>query len=301
MKKAKNNMRMAIVYFALFIISIGLIAVFVPSMLGISFSPDENIEYYQSPLCVSYIDVGQGDCSLIQCNGVNILVDGGESTAAGTVANYLNDVEVEKIDCYILTHPHSDHIGASADIIKRFPVDRVMLTHFSEFNMPTTNTYENVLDAIGESNAELVEVKAGDSFKFGDLQLDIIAPFEESDDYNEMSIVFSAVYKDTKLLFSGDTTKKIEKQILADGFDVDCDVLKVAHHGSSTSSSAEFVDAVSPELAVVSCGAGNSYGHPHFEIVDLYVNRNITLMRTDEAGTIIYYGDGKLMKSGTVG
>lgn len=301
MKKAKNNMRMAIVYFALFIISIGLIAVFVPSMLGISFSSDENIEYYQSPLCVSYIDVGQGDCSLIQCNGVNILVDGGESTAAGTVANYLNDVEVEKIDCYILTHPHSDHIGASADIIKRFPVDRVMLTHFSEFNMPTTNTYENVLDAIGESNAELVEVKAGDSFKFGDLQLDIIAPFEESDDYNEMSIVFSAVYKDTKLLFSGDTTKKIEKQILAEGFDVDCDVLKVAHHGSSTSSSAEFVDAVSPELAVVSCGAGNSYGHPHFEIVDLYANRNITLMRTDEAGTIIYYGDGKLMKSGTVG
>lgn len=301
MKKAKNNMRMAIVYFALFIISIGLIAVFVPSMLGISFSSDENIEYYQSPLCVSYIDVGQGDCSLIQCNGVNILVDGGESTAAGTVANYLNDVEVEKIDCYILTHPHSDHIGASADIIKRFPVDRVMLTHFSEFNMPTTNTYENVLDAIGESNAELVEVKAGDSFKFGDLQLDIIAPFEESDDYNEMSIVFSAVYKDTKLLFSGDTTKKIEKQILAEGFDVDCDVLKVAHHGSSTSSSAEFVDAVSPELAVVSCGAGNSYGHPHFEIVDLYANRNITLMRTDEAGIIIYYGDGKLMKSGTVG
>lgn len=301
MKKAKNNMRMAIVYFALFIISIGLIAVFVPSMLGISFSSDENIEYYQSPLCVSYIDVGQGDCSLIQCNGVNILVDGGESTAAGTVANYLNDVEVEKIDCYILTHPHSDHIGASADIIKRFPVDRVMLTHFSEFNMPTTNTYENVLDAIGESNAELVEVKAGDSFKFGDLQLDIIAPFEESDDYNEMSIVFSAAYKDTKLLFSGDTTKKIEKQILAEGFDVDCDVLKVAHHGSSTSSSAEFVDAVSPELAVVSCGAGNSYGHPHFEIVDLYANRNITLMRTDEAGTIIYYGDGKLMKSGTVG
>ncbi len=300
MKKAKNNSRMAVVYFALFIVSIGLIAAFIPSMIGLNFNSDENIEYYQSPLCVSYIDVGQGDCSLIQCNGVNILVDGGEYTATGTVTNYLRDVEVEKIDCYILTHPHSDHIGASADIISRVPVDKVMLTHFSEFNMPTTNTYENVLNAIGESKAEVVEVKAGDSFNFGDIQLDIVAPFEESDDYNEMSIVFTATYKDTKLLFSGDTTKKIEKQILAEGFDVDCDVLKVAHHGSSTSSSAEFVDAVSPELAVISCGSGNSYGHPHFEIIDLYSNRNITMMRTDESGTIIYYGDGKLMKSGTV-
>lgn len=292
---------MALVYLVLFVVSIGLIAVFVPSMIGLNLGADEETEYYQSPLCVSFIDVGQGDCSLIQCNGVNILVDGGEFTYTGTVGNYLESVDVEKIDCYILTHPHSDHIGAAAGIISQYPVDKVLLTQFSEFNIPTTNTYEEMLDAISETSTEIVEVKAGDELKFGELEIDIIAPFEESDDYNDMSIVFTASYKDSKLLFTGDTTKKIEKKILAEGYDVDCDVLKIAHHGSSTSSAAEFVDAVSPELAVISCGLNNSYGHPHFETTDLLNNRAIKYLRTDESGTVIYYGDGRLMKTETLG
>lgn len=301
MQKRKNNIRTALVYAVLFLVSLALIAVFAPQIIDVNFGSEEDMEYYQSPLCVSFIDVGQGDCSLLSCNGVNILVDGGESQYSGTVLTYLRSVGIEKIDCYVLTHPHSDHIGASAEIIKRMPIDRIFVTHFSEFNMPTTNTYENVLDAISETSAQIVEVSAGDSFKIGDVELNIVAPFEESDDYNDMSIVFTASYKDTEILFTGDTTKKIEKQILSNGYDVDCDVLKVAHHGSSTSSSAEFIDAVSPDLSVISCGKNNSYSHPHNEILELFENRALNFMRTDELGTIVYYGDGKIMKAEALG
>lgn len=301
MQKRKNSTGAAILYATLFVISLVLIAIFVPQFIGPSFNSDEDIEYYESPLCASFIDVGQGDCCLLSCNGVNILVDGGEQEYAGTVLSYLRDVEVNKIDCYVLTHPHSDHIGASADIIRNIPIDRIFITHFSEFNMPTTNTYENVLDAISETSAEVIEVGAGDTFRFGELDIEIIAPFDESDDYNDMSIVFTASYKDTRILYTGDTTKKVEKQILQNGFDIDCDVLKVAHHGSSTSGSAEFVDAVSPDLSIISCGKNNSYSHPHAEILELFSNRNLQYMRTDENGTIVYYGDGKIMKTEALG
>lgn len=301
MRKRKNNVKMAVLYAALFVVSLILIAVFAPQLIGVTFNNDENLEYYQSPFCVSFIDVGQGDCSLLSCNGVNILVDGGEAEYAGTVLSYLDSVDVDKIDCYVMSHPHSDHIGASAEIISSIPVDKIFVTHFSEFNIPTTNTYENVLDAIDASTAELVEVTAGDTFTFGDLKLNIIAPFEESDDYNDMSIVFTASYKDTSVLLTGDTTKKVEKQILSAGAELDCDVLKIAHHGSSTSSSAEFIDAVSPELSVISCGKDNSYSHPHNEILELFANRGLKFMRTDEMGTIVYYGDGKIMKAEALG
>ncbi len=301
MRKRKNNVKMAVLYAALFVVSLVLIAVFAPQLIGVTFNNDENLEYYQSPFCVSFIDVGQGDCSLLSCNGVNILVDGGEAEYAGTVLSYLDSVDVDKIDCYVMSHPHSDHIGASAEIISSIPVDKIFVTHFSEFNIPTTNTYENVLDAIDASTAELVEVTAGDTFTFGDLKLNIIAPFEESDDYNDMSIVFTASYKDTSVLLTGDTTKKVEKQILSAGSELDCDVLKIAHHGSSTSSSAEFIDAVSPELSVISCGKDNSYSHPHNEILELFANRGLKFMRTDEMGTIVYYGDGKIMKAEALG
>lgn len=301
MRKGKNNVRMAVLYAALFVVSLVLIAVFIPQFIGLNFSNDDNTEYYQSPFCVSFVDVGQGDCTLLSCNGVNILVDGGEAEYAGTVLSYLKSVEVDKIDCYILSHPHSDHIGAGAEIINSIPIDKVFVTHFSEFNIPTTNTYENILDAIASSSAELVEVAAGDNFTFGDLKLNIVAPYEESDDYNDMSIVFTATYKDTSILLTGDTTKKVEKQILSSGADIDCDILKIAHHGSSTSSAAEFIDAVSPELSVISCGENNSYSHPHNEILELFANRGLKYMRTDEMGTIVYYGDGKVMKAEALG
>lgn len=255
-------------------------------------------DFCDYPFSVSFIDVGQGDCSLISCNGINILVDGGESQYAKDVLNYLKKNNIKKIDCYILSHPHSDHVGAAATIMRSIECDKVFTTYFSEFNVPTSYMYENIVDTIYEYTNEAIAVEAGDSYKFGDLEISIAAPISESDDYNEMSIVFTASYKDASVLFTGDTTAAVEKQILNNKLNVDADVIKIAHHGSTSSSSSEFIDAVSPDIAIISCGKNNSYGHPHKEIIKLLNDNEIDYYRTDINGTVVYYGDGNTMNIG---
>lgn len=274
----------------LILIILSVCAVFFPELLS---EPDDSqIRYTDYPFCVSFIDVGQGDCALISCGEINILIDGGEADSSRTVIDFLKSNDVEKLDCYILSHPHSDHIGASQAIIKEIKCDKVFTTYFSEFNIPTSYLYENLIDTIYEYTDEAVAVEAGDSYTFGDLEINILAPITESDDYNEMSIVFSASYKDTTVLFTGDTTAPVEKQMLEAGNLPDVDLLKTAHHGSSTSSYPEFISEISPEIAVISCGANNSYGHPHRETIELFDESDIKYYRTDYSGTVYYFGDG---------
>lgn len=302
--KYKNKKVTPIALFAsvIAVFSAVLLCIFVPDLFTDMFDDSEGkSQYYENPFYVSFIDVGQGDCSLISCNGVNVLVDGGEAEYADDVLTYLDDLGIEYLDCYVMTHPHSDHIGASSGIIDEISIGQVFTTYFSEFNIPTTRTYENALTSISNSEAEIVFVEAGDSFTYGDLSIDIIAPIEESSEYNDMSIVFTATYKDTTVLFTGDATVTVEQQILENGFDIEADVLKVAHHGSTTSSSDAFIDAVSPYIAVISCGEGNSYGHPHDEITEMLESKGIKYHRTDEGGTIVYYGDGKNMFTEAIG
>ncbi len=292
-RKSTNKRSISFLTSVIFVIVIACIGYFLPEKND---APDDSLNYTDYPFCVTFLDVGQGDCELITCGGYTILIDGGEAENASFVLDYLENNGIDKIDCYILTHPHSDHIGAAPKILSSVPCDKVFTTYFSEFNIPTTNLYENVLDAIYDSGAEPVAVEAGDSFSFGDLKLNIVAPIVESDDYNSMSIVGTVTYKDTTVLFTGDTTKQVEKQILENGYDVSADLLKAAHHGSTTSNSEAFIDAVSPDYAVFSCGLNNSYGHPHDEIVSLFEEKEIEYLRTDYHGTIVYYGDGTNMK-----
>lgn len=261
----------------------------------------EKSDYTDYPFYVTFIDVGQGDCELISCNGVNILVDGGEARNSQKVINYLKYLEIEKLDCYIATHPHSDHIGAATSILTAIPCEKVFTTYFSEFNIPTSDLYEDFLDTIYSTGTQAVAVEAGDEYIFGDLKINIHAPITESSDYNEMSIVFTATYDNTSVLFTGDTTVEVEEQMLESGYIMDVDVIKVAHHGSTTSSSEEYINAISPEYAVISCGANNSYGHPHDEIVDLLENNYIEYLRTDECGSIVCYSDGKNFNLEAVG
>ncbi len=298
MKRKNNGILSKILLVFLVALSVIGASVAAPDLLFSDENSTENSQFYDHPLHVSFIDVGQGDCCLYSCNGFNILVDGGEREYADDVLSYLDMAGVDKIDCYVLSHPHSDHIGASAKIIKSIQVDKVFTTYFSEFNTPTTSCYEELIEALDVYSTQVIDVAAGDSFTFGDVNIDIIAPFNESDEYNDMSIVFTAAYKDITVLFTGDTTKVVEKQILESGADIDADVLKVAHHGSTTSSTSEFIDAVSPSLAVISCGKNNSYGHPHDEIMELFKEKSISVKRTDEFGTVVYYGDGKTMHTG---
>ena len=277
------------------IVSLAIIGLFA----GDRFSAEEkdNIKpYNEYPFTVSFIDVDQGDCALISCEGINILVDGGEASSSGKVLNYLDEFGVDKLDGYIATHPHSDHIGATAGILNSIPCDKVFTTYFSEFNIPTSKVYEKFLDAVYDSSAEVIAVEAEDVYTFGDLKLNILAPIVESDEYNDMSIVFVAEYKDTRVLFTGDATVNVEKQILEKNYNVEADVIKIAHHGSTTSNSSQFLNKVSPEFAVISCGQNNTYGHPHKEVIDRLNNKQIEYLRTDINGDIICYGDGHNFK-----
>ena len=250
------------------------------------------------PMAVSFVDVGQGDCELIQCEGFNVLIDGGEAEYAEKVAVYLRQRGVEKIDCYILTHPHTDHIGVSAYILEHFETAKILLTDFSEFNMPTTKAYETMLEAADSSGAEVTAVKAGDTFRYGPLSLDILSPAEETDDYNDMSVVVRAEYKSSRFLFMGDASSAVEEQLLAEKTVVFADVIKIAHHGSNTASSDKFIKTVAPEFAVISCGRNNQFGHPSSETLNVLKKNEVELFRTDTGGTIVLYSNGRKIVTG---
>lgn len=242
---------------------------------------------------VSYIDVGQGDCELIECDGSAVLIDGGESLYADFVLEFIKSRGITKLDCYIVSHPHSDHMGAASAILDGIATDKFVTTEFSELNMPTSQVFENMLDSLEKQpNCEIVTVSAGDSFEIGKLRFNVLAPFEETSDYNNMSVVLRVDYGDTRFLFTGDAEKEVETQMLENGSDLKADVLKVGHHGSKTSTSAEFLKAVSPQIAVISCGSNNSYGHPHKETTELLKRCGVTVCRTDEDGTVTVYSDG---------
>ena len=246
-----------------------------------------------TPLSVYFFDVGQGDCELIRCENVNVLIDGGEADYAKRVEGYLKSSGVDKIDCYILTHPHSDHIGAASYLIDRFLIGRIMTTSFSELNVPTTMVYENFLASAAASDAVVMNVKGGENFRIGSLTLSVLSPLQETDDYNDMSITVRASYKNVSFLLMGDASVAVEEQILAQNFPVRSDVLKVGHHGSGSSTSPAFLAAASPKYAVISCGLNNPYGHPDSDTVNRLQEAGTELYRTDVNGTVQFYSDGK--------
>lgn len=245
------------------------------------------------PLAVTFLDVGQGDCTVIRCKDTVLVIDGGERDYAPRVTRFLAEQGVDTVDCYIATHPHSDHIGAAAGIFAAVNVKSVMLTEFSELNTPTTETWERFLAAVENENCKVLFTKAGDEYAFGELTLSVVAPVEESTNYNDMSIVIRMAYGKNTFLFTGDAEAFSEECILKQGYNVQADVLKLGHHGSSSSTSPAFFKAVNPRLAVISCGKNNDFGHPHRETIKLLNDSGVRYFRTDQSGDITVYGDGK--------
>lgn len=276
---------------SLFSLIIALAVIFITCVFNQSID-DKSLQEDNSDFVIDFIDVGQGDCELIRCNGTVVLIDGGESDAASDVIDFLKNKSVNTIDYYILTHPHSDHIGAAPSIMKNFKIGTVISTAISDDNLPTTACYEKTVDAIYNYASDYLEVEAGDKFKWGELTVSVLAPFEESEEYNDISVCCRIEYKNFSVLLCGDATKKVEYQILDSKADIRSDVMKISHHGSSSSNSEDFIKAVDPDFAVISCGTGNSYGHPHRETIDTLNNTGTDYFRTDESGTVSVYSDG---------
>jgi competence protein ComEC len=247
-------------------------------------------------LLVHYIDVGQADAILIQApSGKNILIDAGNNNDGDMVVAYLKEHHVDHLDYVIGTHPHEDHIGGLDVVIRQLSVGKVYLPHVTH----TTKTFQDVLLAIEAKGLKISTAASGVTLDVGpNVQAAFLSPLREKyDELNNYSAVLRLDYGNTAFLFMGDAEVLVEEDILAAGLDVKADVLKVGHHGSTTSTSATFLAAVDPDIAVIMVGAGNSYGHPHREIIDRLQAARIVMLRTDQLGHIVLSSDGRRISS----
>lgn len=236
-----------------------------------------------------FIDVGQGDGILLRMGDSAWVIDAGPNDAGARVVQYLREQGISRIDTVVGTHPHEDHIGGLDQVIDAFEVAHVMMPKIAH----TTKTFEDVVDAIQRKNLRVSAPGVGDTYALGQAQIQVLGPGEGPyADLNDASIVLRVTYGQVSLLLTGDAEKAAEQRVLDTGLPVQSQVLKAGHHGSATSSTGAFLDAVSPQAAVLSLGAGNVYGHPHREVVQALDSRGIQILRTDELGDIVMVTDG---------
>lgn len=242
-------------------------------------------------LTVHFLDVGQGDCTLITCGEHAMLIDAGDNNMGTTVEMYLKKQNITKLDYVIGTHPDADHIGGMDVVIYKFDCDTIILPEFEK----DTKTYRDVIDTIKNKNYKITRPKAGQSYSLGQAQFTIISPVSDDygDDANNYSVGIRLVFGDTSFLLAGDAEEEAEKDMLESGQELKADVYKASHHGSKSSNTEEFMEAVRPEYAVISCGEDNSYGHPHAQTLNTFRSMGIKVFRTDEQGAIIIKSDGK--------
>nr|WP_115751903.1 MBL fold metallo-hydrolase [Listeria kieliensis] len=236
-----------------------------------------------------FFDVGQGDSTLIRADdGTTILIDTGRQDD-DRIMTLLEEKQVKKIDLLLLTHPHADHIGNADKVIKTYQPKEIWMDGLA-FN---SSTYERVIDAALASDALYKEPKAGDKASFGPFNLEVLSPSKLSGNANDDSIAVHLTYKEISAVFTGDAEKGREKEMIESGLPLQADILDLGHHGSSTSNSPAFLDKVKPEVAIYSAEKGNSYGHPHVEVLEWLKERDITTYGTDVNGTVTLSTDGK--------
>lgn len=255
--------------------------------------PDKAPKEVSGELQVHFLDVGQGDCILVMSEGEYMLVDTGDrdDTYNQKIVNYLKEYRITTIDYLVLTHPDSDHIGGAPDVINEFDVGKCIMPDFEK----STKIFEQTLDALEDRQVEVIEAIPGDEFSVGEVDCKILAPLYRYSDSNDASVVIHMTFGANSVLLTGDAEAESEADIVNrySAADLKADVLKSGHHGSSTSSTPELLDMVDPGYVIISCGAGNDYGHPHKQTLDKYQSRDIEVYRTDISGTIIMKSDGE--------
>ena len=238
---------------------------------------------------VHIIDVGQGDSIFIQTpENKRILIDAGDEEAEHTVYSYLKRKGVKKIDVLIATHPDTDHIGSMDYIIDKFKI--------SHFYMPDAKTdseaFYNLLDSCRDKNLKIEYLTKGDRLKIdSSTTMEILSPSTITDKNNLNSIVSLLNYKGYEFLFTGDAEKENESEILSSCNLPDIEFLKAGHHGSSSSSTDEFIEKLKPEAVAISCGYNNDYGHPHRSVLDTFRENGSVVYRTDKNGSLVFYCD----------
>lgn len=243
-----------------------------------------------SRLEVHFLDVGQGDATFLSCDGYTMLIDAGNNDKGTAVWSYLKNQGVERLDYVIGTHPDADHIGGLDVVLYKFDCGTVFLPDVKN----DTRTYEDVVQVMEEKDYPVTMPVVGETYSLGEASFTIIAPNRDyGSDLNDASVGILVEHGSNRFLFTGDAEETAEADILANGQDISADVYKAGHHGSNTASTEEFLQEVNPAYAVISCGEGNSYGHPHAEVLNRFRSMGIDVFRTDEQGTIVAVSDGE--------
>lgn len=246
----------------------------------------------EGELRVHFIDVGNADSTLVSTGTHHLLIDGGEPADGPEVVDYLQQQGVDRLEYVIATHPDADHIGGLSDVLEAFSVECVLMSCMDEDHMPTSYSYERLLNALLEQDIPVIEAVPGQQYGLGGATLDILGPAGTFTESNNMSVVCRITFGQRRFLMMGDAEKKAENALLQNGADLRADVLKIGHHGSRSSTGSKFLAAVSPTHAVISCGMDNRYGHPHPETLDVLQKNGANIWRTDLSGTIMMTTDG---------
>ena len=242
---------------------------------------------------IDFIDVGQGDATLVRCDGHYMLVDGGKAKASALIYSYLKNNGIKHLDYMVATHPDADHIGGLAGALNYATVD----TAYCPVTSYDTKTFASLTKYLAKQNKSLTVPSAGDVFELGSAEVTVVGPISVStDDTNNSSIVLRIVYGKTSFLLTGDAEQDEEREIIDSGAQIESTVLKVGHHGSGSSTSYYFLREVAPEYAVMSVGADNSYGHPTEQTLSRLRDADVKTYRTDMQGDIICTSDGRTVK-----
>ncbi|MCR5522495.1 MAG: MBL fold metallo-hydrolase [Clostridia bacterium] len=245
-------------------------------------------------MSVYFIDVGEGDCSLIVCDGKTMLIDSGERASYDSVAMTLDSLGISRLDYIVATHMHSDHIGALSEVLNDYGTDLFLMPKLPLELTPTSKAYSDMLEALVANDVEVRETVAGDTYSLGSAVICVLGPLTtETENVNDTSAIIKITYGEVSYLFTGDAEAEEETALLSAGADLKADVLKVAHHGSGSSSCSEFLRAVSPLVCIISVGAYNDYGHPNDAVVRRLSGYTKKIYRTDVCGTVCVRTDGE--------
>lgn len=245
-------------------------------------------------LTIHYLDVGHADCMLLIAGETTILIDGGNTDTSHEVLSYLQRYGVEELDLVVNTHPHGDHLGGLPTVLENIPVETLWCST-TEYD---TYLFSRFQSAAAKQGLQIRHPEPGTVYQEDALTLTVLGPLEDSEEYvdlNDTSLVLMVEFGERKFLFTGDMEAYAEKQLVDAGVDLNADVLKVGHHGSYSSTSQIFLDAVDPEYGIISCALGNEYGHPHDAPMHRLERANVTLLRTDLMGNIVLVTDGSTL------
>lgn len=240
-------------------------------------------------LTVTFLDVGQGDASVLQCGGQTMMIDGGKAKASSYIYSWLKKNQISYLDVMVATHTDADHIGGLPGALNYAKVG----TAYCPVTSGTTKTFQSFVRYLKKQGKSITVPEAGDEFSLGGAQVRILGPTDPQAEGNNSSIVLKVTFGDTSFLFTGDAEREEEQELLESGYDLESTVLKVGHHGSDTSTSYLFLRTVNPQYAVISVGADNTYGHPTEAVLSRLRDADVKTCRTDLQGTITAVSDGK--------